>query len=231
MSRLSSNAVDAVIKRPLRKRLTRLHTANIEEIGGQEPDAYIAEAELQALNEEGTFILTKISQELERRFTRNDSLTILPVQTTDSELEGFKLNGDVAIFSDHESVTPPINLIDYLNRLARYVNIWHNESGGEETAGIRAAIMSLIYIDKIESDGVQLSRDTIHRLVMVGFLVATKYIGGQPLSNSFWAKVGGVPTEEVNALECVFCKLIRFKHFVSEEEYYQYLDELNMPEF
>lgn len=126
---------------------------------------------------------------------------------------------------------PPISLVDYFGRLARYVNIWRGHAGGAESSGVRAAVMTVIYLDRLQEVGYVLNRENIHRISMAAFLVATKFTEDTPLSNGYWAKVAGVPANEVNMLESAFCKLLSFELFIHDKQYHSMLDRFDLPDF
>jgi hypothetical protein len=127
---------------------------------------------------------------------------------------------------------PSVPLFDYYCRLARYVNIWRGHAGGAESAGVRAAVMALIYLVRLDDNhGFVLNWSNIHRLSMVAFLLSVKWSEDSFIGTDFWARVGGVPLSEVNALEARFCTLISFELFVSDKAYASMLDLHDPPDF
>jgi hypothetical protein len=170
--------------------------------------------ETNALNDEGVKIVDNIAGELERRVAAEDRANA----------------GDC--FSKDGRV-PPVTLFDYFARMARYVNVWRGHAGGAESAGVRSAVMALMYIEKLERmcPGFAVNRSNVHRIAMAAFLVATKFTEDAPISNDFWSKVAGVQCSEVNALEVAFCSMLKFELYIDEKQYVLKLDSFDMPEF
>ncbi|CAE8655839.1 unnamed protein product, partial [Polarella glacialis] len=62
----------------------------------------------------------------------------------------------------------------------------------------------------------------IHRLLVTSVMLSAKFFDDVYYSNAYYAKVGGVKTSELNALEALFMKLIEWRVHVSPQEYLQY---------
>eukprot|EP00438_Fugacium_kawagutii_P036069 Skav208490 [mRNA] locus=scaffold87:155106:165405:- [translate_table: standard] len=108
------------------------------------------------------------------------------------------------------SVRPPqLPIRDYLFRIARYFQ-----------CSRECFVLCLVYIDRI----VKLHPDfticslNIHRLLVTSVMLAVKFFDDVYYSNAYYAKVGGVRTREVNALESHFLQLIEWKLHVTPEE-------------
>lgn len=116
---------------------------------------------------------------------------------------------------------PQINLHDYLYRLVRYMDGWFKVNPSASSVGIRTLLMSVIYIERMRTmvSGFSFNDYNIHRLFMVSMLLAAKFSEDKPVSNAFWAKVGGVKLEQLNHIEKTFCTLTEFNLSVSDEEY------------
>jgi hypothetical protein len=126
---------------------------------------------------------------------------------------------------------PSVPLFDYYCRLARYVNIWRGHAGGAESAGVRAAVMALIYLERLDDHGFVLNWSNIHRLSIVAFLLAVKFSEDSFIGTDFWGRVGGVPCSEVNSMEARFCTLVSFELFISDNTYASMLDLHSPPDF
>lgn len=126
--------------------------------------------------------------------------------------------GENDVFCTFSCSTPPkINLQDYLERLTSNLDKWR----GEGRCGVRALIMSLVYVERIYRlyPMARLSSNNVHKLLLVSMLAATKFTEDRRLSHQFWAKVGGVDTEELNKLELEFCKLMCFDFYIPKSEF------------
>ncbi|VEU24088.1 DEKNAAC105126 [Brettanomyces naardenensis] len=66
----------------------------------------------------------------------------------------------------------------------------------------------------------------IHRLIISGITVASKFFSDVFYKNSRYAKVGGLPLEELNHLEIQFLLLLDFKLMIQVEEMNRYGDLL-----
>lgn len=66
----------------------------------------------------------------------------------------------------------------------------------------------------------------IHRLVIAGVTVASKFFSDVFYTNSRYAKVGGLPQAELNSLELQFLLLNDFRLMISEEEMQHYAEQL-----
>lgn len=115
------------------------------------------------------------------------------------------------------SQTPAMSLNQYLQRLTTSLDRWKNE----EKCGIRALIMSLVYIERLYRlyPVARLSSTTVHKLLLVSMLSATKFTEDRKISHQFWARAGGVEIEELNALEREFCRLLCFDFYIPKSEF------------
>ncbi|GME79798.1 unnamed protein product [Ambrosiozyma monospora] len=66
----------------------------------------------------------------------------------------------------------------------------------------------------------------IHRLIISGITVASKFFSDVFYKNSRYAKVGGLPLDELNHLELQFLSLLDFKLMIQVEEMCRYGDLL-----
>jgi hypothetical protein len=157
-------------------------------------EAYLAER--SALSEHGVSVIRSIAAELSER---------VGCETRLNKEDEFSPGG-----------VPPVPLFDYLCRLARYVNIWSGHAGGAESSGVRAALTALVYLERLGKRQFVVNAGNVHRLLMVAFLLSLKFCEDSFLPMSYWAKVGGVPCQELTRLEIRFCALIRFDLFLTD---------------
>jgi len=113
----------------------------------------------------------------------------------------------------HAIKVPQLSICDYLSRISTYFQCSHE-----------CFVLALVYIDRI----VKLHPDftisvlNIHRLLVTSVMLGAKFFDDVYYSNSYYAKVGGVRTQELNALEAQFLRLIEWKLHVLPQEYDQY---------
>jgi hypothetical protein len=113
----------------------------------------------------------------------------------------------------HAIRAPQLSVADYLSRMAMYFQC-SNE----------CFVLALIYIDRIVKlhPEFTISLFNIHRLLVTSVMLGAKFFDDLYYSNAYYAKVGGVRTSELNALEAQFLRLIEWKLHVLPQEYDQY---------
>jgi uncharacterized membrane protein YgcG len=85
----------------------------------------------------------------------------------------------------------------------------------------------LIYIDRIiQRQGFVINSLNVHRVVITSIMLAAKFFDDHYFKNGFYAKVGGVPCNEMNSLEVEFLFLLNFSLHVPPETYKKYYVEL-----
>jgi len=114
----------------------------------------------------------------------------------------------------HARNVPTIALEGYLNRIHKYC-----------PASNEVFVSLLVYLDRMtrlakEACGKTFPIDmyNIHRLIIAGVTVASKFFSDVFYTNSRYAKVGGLPLAELNQLELQFLLLIDFQLTISCEE-------------
>lgn len=123
----------------------------------------------------------------------------------------------------HGSNVPGIGIEAYLSRILKYCPM---------TPDVFIAL--LVYLDRISERGAKLSSNglslfmldsyNVHRLIIAGMTVASKFFSDIFYKSSRYAKVGGLPVDELNALELQFILLLDFKLMVQVEELQKYAD-------
>ncbi|CCF60696.1 hypothetical protein KAFR_0L00880 [Kazachstania africana CBS 2517] len=124
---------------------------------------------------------------------------------------------------------PQINLEQYFKRIQKYCPTTND-----------VFLSLLIYFDRIFNkcnskfdnyghDNPQIfvmDSYNIHRLIIAGVTVSTKFLSDFFYSNSRYAKVGGISLKELNYLELQFLILCDFNLLISIEEYERYANLL-----
>jgi len=114
------------------------------------------------------------------------------------------------------SYPPDVSILSYLERIRKYAHCSDS-----------CFVVALIYIDRlIEMRNLVLSSLNIHRIIITAVMVAAKFFDDLFYNNTFYAKLGGVSSSEMNVLEVEFLKMLRFSLFVSEDSYSKYYGEL-----
>ncbi|KAI0775480.1 cyclin-domain-containing protein [Irpex lacteus] len=122
----------------------------------------------------------------------------------------------------HARNIPTISLEAYLLRILRYC-----------PASNEVFLSLLVYFDRMsrlakEACGRPFIIDSfnIHRLVIAGVTVASKFFSDVFYTNSRYAKVGGLPQDELNQLELQFLLLNNFSLMISTDEMQRYAEQL-----
>ncbi|KAF8841283.1 cyclin-domain-containing protein [Paxillus ammoniavirescens] len=122
----------------------------------------------------------------------------------------------------HARNIPTISLDAYLLRILKYCPTTNE-----------VFISLLVYFDRMsrlasESTGRTFVIDSynVHRLVIAGVTVASKFFSDVFYTNSRYAKVGGLPQAELNQLELQFLLLNDFRLVISPEEMQRYAEQL-----
>ncbi|CAL1702043.1 unnamed protein product [Somion occarium] len=122
----------------------------------------------------------------------------------------------------HARNIPSISLEAYLVRILKYC-----------PASNEVFLSLLVYFDRMsklakEANGRLFVIDSynIHRLVIAGVTVASKFFSDVFYTNSRYAKVGGLPQAELNQLELQFLLLNDFRLMISMAEMQSYAEQL-----
>ncbi|CAO3630361.1 unnamed protein product [Mucor hiemalis] len=119
----------------------------------------------------------------------------------------------------HSRTPPNISLTDYLRRIVKYTSVEKS-----------CLLILLIYIDRVCElhPHFTVSSLTVHRFLITAVTVSSKALCDSYCTNSHYAKVGGISTQEINALELEFLSLIDW-HLASTgpilQQYYSNLVE------
>ena len=129
----------------------------------------------------------------------------------------------VTIF--HGLEAPEISIFDYLTRIVRHSRIDTSE-----------VIVGMLYFKRLRKLHCHFpcSDRSMHRTILILLLVATKMHRDDPVSNKFFARLGGIPPKELARLERCALHLLDYTLFVSIDEYARevaYWDALFIPSF
>ncbi|XP_076942362.1 cyclin-U2-1-like [Bidens hawaiensis] len=110
----------------------------------------------------------------------------------------------VRVFDCHER--PDMTIQSYLERIFKYTK-----------AGPSVYVVAYVYIDRFcrSQREFRITGRNVHRLLITTIMVASKYVEDMNYRNSYFAKVGGITTKEMNNLELDFLMLMNFKTHVN----------------
>ncbi|KAI6121776.1 cyclin-domain-containing protein [Pisolithus sp. B1] len=139
-----------------------------------------------------------IADMLERLMVHNDQIPLLPESLT----------------RFHSRAIPSINVLDYLRRIIKFTKV-------EKLC----LLLTLHYVDQIcaRTPLFTLSSLTCHRFIIASIAVCSKGLCDTFCTNSFYARVGGIPVSELNDLEREFLRMIDWRLTCTREvlqEYY-----------
>lgn len=125
------------------------------------------------------------------------------VMTTDKALEKALLSP----FRVKTGVT--LNLTSYLERIVSFTEV-----------ECSTLIIALIYINRFyESTRQYITSDHLHKLLLIGIILAAKYNEDHIYSDTYYAKVGGIDLKELSYLETAFLEEVGYSLFVEKREY------------
>jgi len=124
----------------------------------------------------------------------------------------------------HARNIPTITLEAYLLRILKYCPTTNE-----------VFLSLLVYFDRMskiafDATGKSFAIDSfnVHRLVIAGVTVASKFFSDVFYTNSRYAKVGGLPQSELNQLELQFLLLNDFRLSIATEEMQRYAEQLQI---
>ncbi|KAG8389349.1 hypothetical protein BUALT_Bualt02G0220000 [Buddleja alternifolia] len=148
-------------------------------------------------------ILSILSTFLERAVQRNESI-----------LETSQTKDVITIF--HGLRAPSLSIQQYIDRIFKY-----------SCCSPSCFIIAQIYVDRyIQRTNLYLTSLNIHRLLITGIMVAAKFMDDAFFNNAYYARVGGVSTEELNRLEMKFLFGLDFRLHVSVQTFRKYCSVL-----
>ncbi|GAB2287335.1 Cyclin-P3-1 [Dionaea muscipula] len=139
------------------------------------------------------------------------------VQSNEKSLKASmnKRNGCWTIF--HGSRAPSLSMRRYIERISKYAN-----------CSPSCFVVALIYMDRYtQRTNCSLTSLNVHRLLIASVMVAAKFLDGSMCyNNAYYARVGGVSTQELNKLEMELLSSLDFRLHVTVDTFRQYCLQL-----
>lgn len=160
----------------------------------------------------------------------NVNEAVIENESSDDEEDEMKNKYLANVLAFHGTNVPGISLHAYLSRVLKYCPVTNE-----------VFLSLLVYFDRIAKKANNLKKDNkdseseqlfvmdsynIHRLIISGITVSSKFFSDIFYKNLRYAKVGGLPLEELNYLELQFLLLLDFKLMISVEDLQNYGDLL-----
>mmetsp|Transcript_17709 Transcript_17709/g.41654 ORF Transcript_17709/g.41654 Transcript_17709/m.41654 type:complete len:224 (-) Transcript_17709:84-755(-) len=154
------------------------------------------QAHMKTVGERERLLIPMLAHVLEALVLRND-----------------KLGLDKNVTAFHALKTPAVTINDYVERIRKY-----------SACSPCCFVVGLVFMDRYlqRNPAFVLSSLSVHRLLLTCVLLAAKFLDDFYYNNAFWAKVGGVPVLELNALELELLFKLNFDLHVTTEEYLRY---------
>mmetsp|Transcript_62227 Transcript_62227/g.148475 ORF Transcript_62227/g.148475 Transcript_62227/m.148475 type:complete len:344 (+) Transcript_62227:201-1232(+) len=144
--------------------------------------------------------------------TKPEDIHVIGLGVTLDYLQGMaRQSGTMGQLSRFHCVREPqLPLKAYLSRLRTFF-----------LCSTECYVLALVYIDRLvqRHPEIVVSPLSSHRLLISALTLAAKFNDDTFYSNSYYAKVGGLRVEELNALEKTFLRLIDWKLHVKPEEF------------
>ncbi|XP_010464054.1 PREDICTED: cyclin-P3-1-like [Camelina sativa] len=124
-------------------------------------------------------------------------------------------NKDDEITMFHGSKAPSMSIYRYTERIHRYAQC-------SPACFVTAFAYILRYLQRPEATSTPRRRLTslnVHRLLITSLLVAAKFLERKCYNNAYYAKIGGVSTEEMNTLERTFLFDVDFRLNITTETF------------
>lgn len=130
------------------------------------------------------------------------------------ENETVQVKDSVTLF--HGLRAPAISIQKYIDRIFKYAG-----------CSPSCFVIAYIYVDKfLQKTDISLTSLNVHRLLITSVMVAAKFIDDAFFNNAYYARVGGITTEELNRLEMKFLFSLDFRLQVSVKTFQLYCTEL-----
>jgi hypothetical protein len=158
----------------------------------------------------------------------HETVSVTDLNTTDAAQEQFvrqvvssmqikKASGKSPTSSFQSVSIPKVSLSSYASRIYKYFRCTDE-----------CFVLCLVYIDRIARahPEIEVTDFSCHRLFFISAVVAAKFHDDTYASNEYFARVGGIQTAELNALEAEFLQLLHWRLYVGPSEYDLYVQTL-----
>ncbi|XP_074263165.1 cyclin-U2-1 [Silene latifolia] len=154
-------------------------------------------------------VISVLAALIERHMARNERIT------RNCKWALVSKDAKTRVFDAYEA--PDMTIQSFLERIFRYTK-----------AGPSVYVVAYVYIDRLCQNypGFKISPSNVHRLLITTIMVASKYVEDMNYRNSYFARVGGLTTQEMNKLEVDFLFLMGFKLHVNVSVFESYCSHL-----
>jgi len=111
------------------------------------------------------------------------------------------------------AIKPHITMVAYFKHMWQY---------GTSHMPVYFRALAYLQLFIVKHPSIHVTALNIHRLFLSAVLIAHKFDEDDHWNNTRWAKVGGVPSREINQLEIQFCSDLDFDLYLTPEQYTNY---------
>ncbi|KAG4115345.1 hypothetical protein ERO13_D12G098000v2 [Gossypium hirsutum] len=156
-------------------------------------------------------VITVLASLIERTMVRNERIDAKNCGRRTLRQRDFRSK----VFDCREA--PDMTVQCYLERIFRYTK-----------AGPSVYVVAYVYIDRFceANPGFRITARNVHRLLITTMMVASKYVEDMNYRNSYFARVGGLTTKELNKLEVELLFWMGFKLHVNVSVFESYCSHL-----
>lgn len=153
-------------------------------------------------------VLSVLSSLLDRVVARNERRSPPPSQPTPCPKK-------LAVF--YGSRVPTVSVEQYLERIFKYAK-----------CSPSCFVVAYAYIDRMiqQEPQLRITSLNVHRILITSILVAAKFLDDLYYDNGYYAKIGGITTQEMNKLERDFLFLLDFRLQVTVSVFESYCSHL-----
>ncbi|EPS72561.1 hypothetical protein M569_02197, partial [Genlisea aurea] len=149
-------------------------------------------------------VLSFLASFLERTIQKNEKKKKILQNEEEEEEE------TITVF--HGLRPPSLTIRQYIHRIFKY-----------SSCSPSCFVVAHIYLDRyVHRTRLRWNSLNIHRLLITSLVVAAKFMDDLFFKNSYYARVGGISTAELNELELKFLFAIDFRLFVSVQTFMNY---------
>ncbi|CAN7113097.1 unnamed protein product [Brassica rapa subsp. narinosa] len=151
-------------------------------------------------------VITLLASVLTKMIQKNEK----PFHTRRNKFSLFNMDEEITMF--HGSRSPSMNIQRYTERVHRYARC-------SPACFVAAFVYIIRYLEipVATSTTRRLTSLNVHRLLITSLLVAAKFLDRKCYNNAYYAKIGGVSTEEMNRLERTFLFDLDFRLNITAE--------------
>ncbi|KAM0934316.1 putative cyclin PHO80, Cyclin-like superfamily [Dioscorea sansibarensis] len=156
-------------------------------------------------SEETPSVISVLASLVERVIARNEKINGGECNSSSSSSSRFGIGSNERVLD--------MSVKCFMERIFRYAKV-----------APPVYVVAYVYMDRLANFNphFRISYANVHPLLITAIMVASKFVEDLNYRNSYFAKVGGLTTEEMNRLEIDFLFMMRFKLHVNVSVYESY---------